>query len=90
MSLTWDGAATGTTFAVRRQLTDAAGNTGAWVDIPFAGRKPFIDLTVPAGTRETGYQVRANRGGKLSGWSEKTSLLYVSDGGAAVSLRIAA
>ena len=90
VTVTWSGSVAQTSFQVRRQLTSADGEQTPFVDLPSEGARPCVDATVPAGTRQAEYTVRALRGGKVSPWSFPSTLRFTTGAGATTQLRIAA
>ena len=77
VSVTWNGPRAQSAFRVQRQLLDAAGGSTGWVDLPSDGEPFFHDPTVPVGTTQASYRVKALRGGLASGWSEPGQLRFV-------------
>ncbi|BAM03846.1 hypothetical protein [Phycisphaera mikurensis] len=75
----------------QRQPIDAAGDAGPWTALAHNTGRPFTDDSVPSGTQQVAYQVRAARGTRQSGWSEPGILRFVANAAAdAAPLRIAA
>lgn len=67
LELSWDGkVSTGTTYIVRRALTPAGGAPGSFHDLGFADEKRYIDSTIPPGTAEASYVVRAKKGSTIT------------------------
>ena len=70
---------------------DTASVSTGYVRLPWAGPRPLVDSTIPAGTTVAQYQVKALRANLQSPWSEPASLRFTADATAGTSsLRIAA
>lgn len=59
----------GVVYLVYRSITGASGVPGPLTQVGATGEKTFVDVAVPAGTRQCVYQVQAQRGSLTSGFS---------------------
>ena len=70
LKLTWKCtqpvAASGVGYEVWRRI----GNTGSFVCLGRSGRKEFVDATIPGGTAQVTYKIRANRSTSVSPWAQ--------------------
>lgn len=81
LELAWDGSvSTGTTYIVRRALTPAGGNPGSFQDMGFADEKRYIDSTIPPGTAEARYVVRAKKGSTITAGTAPITVRFTIGG----------
>lgn len=81
LELAWDGSvSTGTTYIVRRALTPAGGNPGSFQDLGFADEKRYIDSTIPPGTAEARYVVRAKKGSTITAGTAPITVRFTIGG----------
>lgn len=70
LELFWEGSvSTGTTYIVRRSLTNAEGAELPFEAVGFADEKRFVDKTIPQGTRKVSYEVVAKKGSTITAGS---------------------
>lgn len=88
--LTWKStnpaAHTGVSFTIYRKMH---GETSYKV-VGATGEKKFVDVAVPAGTHWATYMVRAVRGGKMSPFSEPSTINFGNQGADGDALTLAA
>ncbi|MCZ6836799.1 MAG: hypothetical protein O7G85_13570 [Planctomycetota bacterium] len=82
VELTWRGSVSPSgNFVIWRSINDGSGGgAGPFIQIGLTGTKSFIDETIPAGTPEATYFVKAHRGQFASDDSEPILLRFGTPG----------
>lgn len=78
LELTWDGRlSTGTSYILERAFFDQQGGVGPFEAIAFVDGLGYVDQTIPSGTSNVLYQVKALKGGTTT---EPTAPIFVRFG----------